>query len=97
MHGTGVLAKAEGGSYTGTFWKGTKHGRGVEVMRWIDVHLWLIPYLLLSLLCADIRQRGRKQVYVSHGSLAQGRRLLPVHGPLLAGVLPRRGWHLHLL
>lgn len=31
MHGSGVLTKAEGGTYTGAFWKGAKHGMGIEV------------------------------------------------------------------
>lgn len=33
MHGDGILTKAEGGSYTGSFWKGARHGMGIEVFR----------------------------------------------------------------
>lgn len=32
MHGEGVLTKVEGGSYTGSFWKGARHGMGIEVL-----------------------------------------------------------------
>ena len=31
MHGSGVLTIAGGGTYTGMFWKGAKHGMGIEV------------------------------------------------------------------
>lgn len=31
IHGTGVLQKFSGGKYRGKFWKGQRHGEGVEV------------------------------------------------------------------
>ena len=44
IHGTGVLTKAEGGSYTGTFWKGMKHGQGVEVRRSTPIAMQITVY-----------------------------------------------------